>query len=458
MLHAMHDVLYHQYDLQKYDHLDFPGVVPRTFIGAIFISCLASPVVLILQLLRLPKIYGLIAVRLVLGCIILSTLRFFRIQVRRKFGPQVEAFFVVLTASEFHLLFYCTRPLPNILAMGLVILAYAFWMKGSYLATLRCLTFATVVFRCDILLLLGPIGLELLMTKSVSLWKAMKCCIITALTGTVLSLLLDSILWQKIIWPEFEVFWFNSILNRSSEWGTHSFHWYFSSALPRSLLVSYPLCLLGVLIDRRIIRYFLPVFSFVLLYSKLPHKELRFIIGSVPIFNLSAALSASRIYNNRNKSIWKWLYLIMMGSLLVSLGCSVITFMASYDNYPGGHALKVLHQMGPNTNKFTEQWVHIDSYAAMNGVSRFCENNLPWRYSKEEGIRLEEFRHRNFTYLLNEHPNIEGFKCLFAVNAFSKAHLQVKLPPIILLKEPKVFIHGNFRSQEISNTDWPGCP
>ena len=40
-------------------------------------------------------------------------------QVRNKFGNQVEAFFVILTALQFHMLFYCTRPLPNILALGL---------------------------------------------------------------------------------------------------------------------------------------------------------------------------------------------------------------------------------------------------------------------------------------------------------------------------------------------------
>lgn len=82
---------------------------------------------------------------------------------------------------------------------------------------------------------------------------------------------------------------------------------------------------LGVLLDRRILFYIVPVFTFVLLYSKLPHKvaidcvlwwiknfqltcqckfittisdaqELRFIIGSIPIFNLSAAIAASRMY------------------------------------------------------------------------------------------------------------------------------------------------------------------
>lgn len=103
----------------------------------------------------------LFLVRLVLGSILLSTLRFFRLQVwilyefwfrseqwsspfifhfqvsrktefyywhrlylwmeqvRRKFGNVVEAFFAILTAVQFHFLFYCTRPLPNVLALSL---------------------------------------------------------------------------------------------------------------------------------------------------------------------------------------------------------------------------------------------------------------------------------------------------------------------------------------------------
>ncbi|KAJ4727292.1 Mannosyltransferase [Melia azedarach] len=455
---AMHDILYHWHHLDNYDHLDFPGVVPRTFIGAFLVSIFASPIILVMSMLHFPKIYGLIAVRLALGCIILYTLRFFRIQqVRNKFGLQVEAFFVILTALQFHLLFYCTRPLPNILALGIVNLAYGFWLKGNFYAALNCLIFATVIFRCDMVLLLFPLGLELLLTKSISLWKALKCCLGIAVLSIGLTILVDSVMWKKLVWPEFEVLWFNSVLNRSSEWGTHSFHWYFTSALPRSLLAAYPLCILGLFLDRRVLPFIIPVFSFVLLYSKLPHKELRFIISSVPIFNLSAAVAASRIYINRKKAFWKLLSIILLGFLFISLGCTAISFMASFENYPSGYAIKYLHQIGDRTNITEEQWVHIDSFSAMNGISRFCENDFPWRYSKEESIPLKEFHKRNFTYLINEHSFVDGYKCLFIVDGFSRVSPQMSFPPILLIKEPKVYVHGNIKNKDLMNKKWPGC-
>ncbi|KAK6162693.1 hypothetical protein DH2020_002534 [Rehmannia glutinosa] len=454
---AMHDILYWRHHVEKYDHLEFPGVVPRTFTGALIVSTLASPFVLAASLLQLPKIYSLYAVRLVLGCIILSTLRFFRIQIKKNFGSQVEAFFVILTALQFHMLFYSTRPLPNILAFGLVNLAYGYWFKGSFYAALNSLICATIVFRCDILLLVSPLGLELLLSRSISLRKALLSCGITVLFCIGLTTLVDSVLWRKLLWPELEVFWFNSVLNRSSEWGTHAFHWYFTSALPRSLLAAYPLFVLGVLLDRRVLFYIIPVLSFVLLYSKLPHKELRFIISSLPMFNLSAAVAASRIYNNRKKSFWKYLYFAMLGLFLISLGCTILTFMASYENYPSGHALKALHKMGHLNNNSKEVWVHVDTFSAMNGISRFCENDEPWRYSKEEGIPLQLFQSRNFTYLLSEHALINGYKCLFSIKGFSGARVHAGFPPISLVKKPKVYVHGNAETGEIIHRSWPGC-
>lgn len=131
-------------------------------------------------------------------------------------------------------------------------------------------------------------------------------------------------------------------------------------------------------------------------------------------------------------------------------------FLASYDNYPSGNALKDLHQIG-HLNNTNELWVHIDTFSAMNGISRFCENDSPWRYSKEEGIPLEEFCTRNFTYLVSEQFAVDGFKCLHYVSGFSRVRLQSSLPPVILVKEPKLYIHGNTKIKDIMQINWAGC-
>ncbi|WVZ16978.1 hypothetical protein V8G54_009960 [Vigna mungo] len=464
---AMHDILYHRTNLDNYDHLEFPGVVPRTFLGALLVSIVAAPFVLTASLLHLPKFYALVIVRMALGCIILYTLRFFRRQIRNKFGHQVEAFFVIFTAIQFHFLFYCTRPLPNILALGLVNLAYGYWFEGRVYAALNSLIFATTVFRCDMLLLLCSIGMQLLLvwkTKKISVWGALKYCTGMALSCIGLTILVDSVMWKRLLWPEFEVFWFNSVLNKSSEWGTNAFHWYFTSALPRSLLAAYPLSLFGLFLDRRVRSFTFPVLAFILLYSKLPHKELRFIISSVPIFNVSASIASNRIYNNRKKMIWNSLFLTLLALLLVSLAGTITSFMASFWNYPSGYALKELHGIGFH-HEANEEWVHIDTFSAMNGISRFCESDLPWRYILFLSFSLhvtdggfdnvaEVCRH---LVDCSEHPVINGFKCLFTEDGFSRVRLKSGFPPISLVKEPKVYVHGSLGNQNIVSQNLSGC-
>ena len=108
---------------------------------------------------------------------------------------------------------------------------------------------------------------------------------------------MDSVFWETGMWAEGVVFWYNAILGKSVNWGVSPFHWYFTRAIPKALM--FALFFIPFAFDKinykRAIRLLLPILCFVIIYSKLPHKELRFIFYALPILNLVAAMGLSNV-------------------------------------------------------------------------------------------------------------------------------------------------------------------
>lgn len=126
--------------------------------------------------------------------------------------------------------------------------------------------------------------------------------VVSAMFFIALTVLIDSFFWQEATWPELEVLFFNTYENRSSEWGTSPWHWYFSSALVKILTGQILLFICGIIsnsnklvIDVRISHILFPTLSFIVLYSFLPHKELRFLFPVLPGINILAAIGLSKM-------------------------------------------------------------------------------------------------------------------------------------------------------------------
>jgi hypothetical protein len=88
-------------------------------------------------------------VRGLLGFYVWACFKVFREQVSRRYGQDVGLSLVLITACQFHLPFYMTRTLPNVFALGLVLLAYAALLKVRHAGFLPCRFFSRLLILTD---------------------------------------------------------------------------------------------------------------------------------------------------------------------------------------------------------------------------------------------------------------------------------------------------------------------
>ncbi|KAI0671330.1 Alg9-like mannosyltransferase family-domain-containing protein [Trametes maxima] len=429
-LHATHDVLMYGVsprNLSKYDHFTFPGAVPRTFVGSVLLAWLSQ------MLLRIVSFIGSLSdksdiqiiVRLVLAGINASSLCLLRRAISRRFGGPTGVLFVVLTCTQFHLLFWMGRTLPNMFALFPTNLALYLLVDRASNSTrpsqenihraIALLTFAGVVFRGELALLLAPLALQAVVRRYTSTSNLIKVGLISGVLSIALTMSVDSYFWRRWpLWPELYGIYFNVVEGKSADWGVSPFHTYFTSHLPRLLLSSAPLSLLGALLDSRVRGLLLPYLAFLTLISGLGHKEWRFIIYVVPAFNIAAARGANWLISRPKGTLFGRLSFFSVAALLVANCAATFLLMRSAcANYPGGAALYALNQISASEQNV---YVHISNLAAQTGASLFLHSNAPpflpgletghpatWTYDKTENLSFQALTAtRDITHLIAE--------------------------------------------------------
>ncbi|KAK2738745.1 dolichyl-P-Man:Man(7)GlcNAc(2)-PP-dolichol alpha-1,6-mannosyltransferase [Myotisia sp. PD_48] len=399
-IQAIHDILKYGVPsletpsavLQLFDHSTFPGAVPRTFVGALVLASTAKPFLWLNT--NIPKQF---LVRAILGGVNSIALVSYARGVYRSFGHYAAAWFVLLQASQFHVIYYASRTLPNMFAFGMTTIALRSLLPDiaskvnythsskRYRLCLYLLTIAGIVFRSEIAVLLATTTAFHWFQAQIRLGKEIiPAGIAGVFIGVPITVLVDSLFWQQFpLWPELSAFVYNVVSGNAANWGTHPWHFYFSSALPRLFLnpLTYIICIpLACTIPARRQASFslvIPSLAFIGLLSFQPHKEWRFIIYTIPPLTTAAGLGASYIWAHRTKSLlYRLLAISLVLSTLASFALSTFVLLPiSMANYPGAHALKAVHQYANGSKR--DITLYMDTLACQTGVTHFLELPRP---------------------------------------------------------------------------------
>lgn len=426
-IQAIHDILNHgfypyQVVENNYDHISFPGAVPRSFVGSLVIAAIAKAVLFPLSLVGIDLMktgsLQLTLQKLVRGILGLANglmLIRFRDQlnqvvfIERKHRRGVTGFwFTLLVLSQFHLLFYSSRTLPNFIALPVVNFAFSKLISGD-ITGLTWLAFVGVVLRLEVGILGGIIALM----SSVGFGNySFSFCTFLILSGAFvglgISFFVDSYFWGRLCVPELEAFYFNVVQGNASQWGAHPFSAYFTELLwklfkPPIVLLLLPSGLLSDPADDgtnpfskktpgithpsrnslRILTISCLIYVFVMSFQ--PHKEWRFIIYVVPVFMMLAANALASFQRQASKGfLSKLLVFVLFVGICSSILLSFLMSFVSSFNYPGGDVIEYANRyMLENPGV-----AHLDVEPCMTGITKFTEVHSPSvQFDKTEDVK-----------------------------------------------------------------------
>lgn len=357
----------------------------------------------------------------------------------------------------------------------IALLAGAWVLEGSLRRALVVLAICAAVFRFDtlpllgILLVLGSQNMRQFLGKT---WMVIKTGLIAACKPhmnlylpaplTIISIILivttapiDSLLYGFLCWPELDSFYFNVILNRSKEWGTSPWHYYWVKVLPFSLMLGYLPSLAGVFLmeDQRGRLLGISALLLTTVFSLVPHKEPRFIFSVIPYLIMASAVLLARGIRAKRRFVKYGALLLTISMIALQLLVFPIKLYASHYNYPGGMALREIASRSPLSH------IYVSNAVFFNGYSRFLgprdDLQMSFEYEQRSDLdsakNLETRKALPYTHMLMDSVNnhsilhysltkswsiFNGISCDFTQLLSFRLSCFMKLRPFANLLEP----------------------
>ncbi|KAL6950137.1 hypothetical protein ACO0QE_000813 [Hanseniaspora vineae] len=492
-------VNYGVFDLSKYDHNTFPGAVPRTFISPLILAAFVKPLSIINNLYNKHVVYTQLNVQFITRAVVLLTnaasliyLRYTAqktdqywmnnnnskvVQLEKDNGSDektttkdksedkknedkktvsakslkkgtgfnninnlapsssIGIWFTLFTMSQFHIIYYSSRTLPNfVMSLPISNIAMSWCLNGNYGCAITLLSFGGIVFRMELGVLCLALSLVWYLNECKShgkgliqislLKKIFKWILYGVSLGSFLSLQIDSYFWSKWTVPEVESFIFNILYGQSSNWGTEPITAYFTKYLlmifipPTVLFLNYLGMQTSYNNNLRLVWF--SSILFIAIMSLQPHKEWRFIIYAIPPITLVGAAGASTLFTTVDyKDNFGYIVPILVSlSPVVSLCISLIFMYISSANYPGGQALQIFNDYIVEHN-ITNKTIHMDVPSCMTGVSLFgeLESDRNITYDKLEDQEFLTAKWQSFDYIMGT------FAEMYSTDEHIKYHL-----------------------------------
>jgi len=371
------------------DHLRNPPPVPRGIVPAAVIAATAKPIVSVLQMLPLARpslaLGEQFTVRICMALATALGLGRLRESIRRRHGRDSEVAFTLIACSQFHTMFYASRALQNTFAMPLIAFAGSQLLDSRHGPAVSLSLWVSLCVRSDVAPIAGAFFLRCVFDSGAlrALWAVMRAVFAMAVT-----IAMDCLFWRRWAFPEAESILFNIVNGGNTDWGVLPWHWYFTSAWPKSLGPMALFVVHGATCRPRgkaSTALFLAAMAHVLALSIVPHKELRFLLPSLQLLSVPASVSLPLHVKGKGVS---WRKLAAVFAFLCSVVYSLVGLTASRCNYPGGEAVLALVDKIGTAESGKCGTLLLSTKAAQEGASKFVLRALPdcWRVVKEHNI------------------------------------------------------------------------